>query len=116
MKSLQEWEDRQAVEKSEGEFQQRVLAASYGPHDPKLFWRIFDPTAVPGEEEMPGGGHIIQPNSIEEFEAMLEEWDAEGALEAMTAITMGGPELEKMFKQSPEYPADYKSPTNILPV
>jgi hypothetical protein len=84
VKSLQAWEDEQAAEVRESEFQQRVLAASYGPHDPKLYWRIFEPDEVPGEEILPGSaGKIIQPTSVEEFEAMLDEWEAAGALEAL---------------------------------
>jgi hypothetical protein len=62
------------------------LASSYGPHDPKLYWRLFEPEEIDGEQYIPGAGKILQPTSIEEFEAMLDMWDSEAGLNDMADL------------------------------
>lgn len=57
---------------------------------------MFEPDFVPGEELMPGAGKIIQPTSIEEFEEMLDMWDAEGVLEALAIVPLGEQNLEHL--------------------
>jgi hypothetical protein len=81
--ALQEWEDKTAANIREDEYQQRILAGSYGTADHLLYWRLFDPDNIPGETRndnyVPGLGEIIQPTTMDEFEAMLAEWEAEDA-------------------------------------
>lgn len=66
------------MDQRDSEFQQRIFAGSAGPHDPALYWRIFDPENVPGED---GSEAAIEwatdPDDIMEI---MDQWAADEAL------------------------------------
>lgn len=75
---MQKWEDELAISLREDEWQQRVFAASVGPREPALFWQLFDPEKLADE---PTQG-VFFPATEEEFEQLLQEWEAADAFSA----------------------------------
>ncbi len=61
------------MEQREAEFRQRILAASQGPNDPMLYWKMFNPEHIPAEPVDDSG--ILFPTDEEGFEAMIQAWE-----------------------------------------
>ena len=104
LKILQDREDELAQELREDTYKQRILASSIGPHDPELFWHLFDPDEAPSQTKnqnhIPGMGSIVQPQSLEEFEDLISLMEQDEALEQF----FNKPDDDPTTNESPYYP------------
>ncbi len=72
----------------EESLRQRLYAASLAPLDPYIYFRHFDPESLPDNEQSDNAPNFQQPQSLDELESMLAEWEAMDSLNALATPTL----------------------------